>query len=87
MTKHDITLQVAEKTGYSKRESEQIVDGIFEVLKATVENGERIKIAGFGNFELRYKRKRIGRNPYNGESIMPPFLQPYCPMKITLAAA
>jgi integration host factor subunit alpha len=70
MTKADIVEKVAEKCGISKKDSIDMVESVFSVLKTTLENGEDIKISGFGKFEVKNKRERKGRNPQTGESII-----------------
>ena len=71
MTKADIIESVYEKVGgFSKKEAAEIVETVFNVVKETLERGEKIKISGFGNFVLRDKRQRQGRNPQTGEPIM-----------------
>jgi integration host factor subunit alpha len=69
MTKADIIEQIYEKVGFSKKESAEIVELVFDTMKETLEKGEKIKISGFGNFVVRQKRPRIGRNPQTGEEI------------------
>lgn len=69
MTKADIIEQIYEKVGFSKKESSEIVELVFDTLKETLEKGEKIKISGFGNFVVRSKRSRTGRNPQTGEAI------------------
>jgi len=69
MTKAEIVEQIYDKIGFSKRESAEIVDGVFEIMKDTLAGGEKIKISGFGNFVVRSKRQRIGRNPHTREAI------------------
>ena len=70
MTKAEIVQALyARVGGFSKRESAEIVEGIFEKLKETLGRGEKIKISGFGNFVLRDKRQRPGRNPQTGDPI------------------
>lgn len=69
MTKADIIEQIYEKVGFSKKESADIVELVFDIMKTTLENGEKIKISGFGNFVVRPKRPRIGRNPQTGQEI------------------
>lgn len=70
MTKADIVEQVYERLGgFSKKESADIVEMVFESIKETLENGEKIKISGFGNFVVRQKKERTGRNPQTGEEI------------------
>lgn len=69
MTKADIIEQIYEKVGFSKKESSEIVELVFDTIKETLERGEKIKISGFGNFIVRSKRSRTGRNPQTGEAI------------------
>jgi integration host factor subunit alpha len=69
MTKADIIEHVYEKVGLSKKESTRIVEMVFEIIKDTLERGEKIKISRFGNFVVREKRTRRGRNPQTGQEI------------------
>jgi len=70
MTKADIVETVYEKVGgFSKREAIDIVEAVFETVKATLEKGEKLKISGFGNFVVRDKKERVGRNPQTGKEI------------------
>lgn len=70
MTKVDIVDTVWPKlVGFSKKESAELVELVFETMKETLESGDKIKISGFGNFVVREKRKRIGRNPQTGDEI------------------
>ncbi len=69
MTKADLVENVYLKTGFSKKESAEIVEGVFELIKQSLEQGEKIKIAGFGNFVVKHKASRRGRNPQTGEEI------------------
>lgn len=70
MTKADIVERIYEKVGFSKKEATDVVESIFEIIKGHLEQGERIKISGFGNFVLNTKRPRKGRNPQTGEEIV-----------------
>lgn len=69
MTKADIIESVYEKVGFSKKESAELVELVFDLLKETLEKGDKVKISGFGNFQPRYKRSRPGRNPQSGQPI------------------
>jgi len=69
MTKADLVENIYLKTGFSKKESADIVEMVFDLMKDTLENGEKIKIAGFGNFVVKEKATRRGRNPQTGEEI------------------
>ncbi|UQA61146.1 integration host factor subunit alpha [Polyangium aurulentum] len=71
MTKAEIVQAVYSRLGgFSKKESADLVDLVFETMKETLGRGERIKISGFGNFVLRDKRQRQGRNPQTGSPIV-----------------
>ena len=69
MTKAEIIERIYEKIGFSKKESAEIVELVFETMKDTLSRGEKIKISGFGTFVVRQKRPRVGRNPQTGEEI------------------
>ncbi|MFO7983535.1 MAG: integration host factor subunit alpha [Desulfuromonadales bacterium] len=69
MTKADLIESVYLKTGFSKKESADIVEMVFDLMKETLESGEKIKIAGFGNFVVKEKSSRRGRNPQTGDEI------------------
>jgi integration host factor subunit alpha len=69
MTKADIIEAVYEQIGFSKKEAAEVVELVFETMKDTLADGEKIKISGFGNFMVRPKRARTGRNPQTGEQI------------------
>ncbi len=69
MTKAEIIESIYSKIGFSKKESSDLVELVFDTMKQTLEKGEKIKISGFGNFVVRQKRPRIGRNPQTGEEI------------------
>ncbi len=69
MTKADLVDVIHAKVGFSKKEAAEVVELVFDLIKETLERGEKIKVSGFGNFEVRGKRKRVGRNPQTGEVI------------------
>lgn len=70
MTKADIVENVYEKLSvYSKKEAAEIVEIVFEAIKETLAKGEKLKISGFGNFVVRQKASRLGRNPKTGDPI------------------
>jgi integration host factor subunit alpha len=69
VTKADIIESVYEKVGFSKKEAADVVEMVFDTIKETLERGEKIKISGFGNFIVREKKSRVGRNPQTGEEI------------------
>jgi integration host factor subunit alpha len=70
MTKSDMVEKIYEKIGFSKKESAELVEMVFDIIKSTLEVGEKIKIAGFGNFVVKEKADRRGRNPQTGEEIV-----------------
>ena len=70
MTKAEIVQAVYSRLGgFSKKESADLVDLVFETMKETLGRGEKIKISGFGNFVVRDKNARAGRNPQTGQEI------------------
>lgn len=69
ITKADIVETIYEKVGFSKKEATEIVEALFEIIKRQLEQGEKIKLSGFGNFVIHEKRPRKGRNPQTGEEI------------------
>ncbi|QHB17710.1 integration host factor subunit alpha [Mannheimia pernigra] len=69
LTKLEITENLIEKLDLEKRVAKQFVDLFFEEIRATLENGEEVKLSGFGNFFLREKKARPGRNPKTGENV------------------
>jgi integration host factor subunit alpha len=69
MTKADLIERIQANTGFTKKESADMLATVFSGMKCSLEDGEEIKIAGFGNFEINYKKDRIGRNPTTGEAL------------------
>lgn len=69
MTKIDIIQDVYERLGIPKKDSAKIVESVFELMKDSLAKGEKIKISGFGNFIVKEKKSRRGRNPQTGEEI------------------
>lgn len=70
MTKAEIIDQVYEKVGgFSKKESAEVVEAVFDTMKEVLAQGDKVKISGFGNFVVREKKQRVGRNPQTGEPI------------------
>ncbi len=70
MTKADMVKIICEKMGWALKESTEIVEQVFDIMKETLESGEKIKISRFGNFNIRAKRPRKGRNPQTGREIV-----------------
>lgn len=69
MTKADIAKRIQANTGMSKKDSLDMLELVLSILKDTLEAGEKIKISGFGNFEIKQKKDRKGRNPQTAETI------------------
>jgi integration host factor subunit alpha len=69
LTKADIADRLFEVVGLNKREAKEFVDEYFEAIREALERGENVKLSGFGNFQLRVKNQRPGRNPKTGEEI------------------
>lgn len=70
MTKIDIIQELYEKLNFSKKDAARIVESVFDIMKDALARGEKIKISGFGNFVVKEKKPRRGRNPQTGEEII-----------------
>jgi len=69
LTKAELAELLFDQVGLNKREAKDMVEAFFEVIRDALENGESVKLSGFGNFQLRDKPQRPGRNPKTGEAI------------------
>lgn len=69
MTKIDIIQNVCDKLGFSKKDSARIVESVFDIMKDELARGQKVKISGFGNFVVKEKNSRRGRNPQTGAEI------------------
>lgn len=69
LTKADIVERVYKEAGFSKKEAADMIDLVFKIIKDTLAKGEKVKISGFGNFSIRDKATRIGRNPQTGDAM------------------
>ena len=69
LTKAEMAERLFEEVGLNKREAKEFVDAFFDALRESLEKGKSIKLSGFGNFDLRQKNQRPGRNPKTGEEI------------------
>ncbi len=69
LTKAGMADQLFDELGLNKRESKEIVEAFFEEIRQSLESNQSVKISGFGNFDLRDKSERPGRNPKTGEEI------------------
>ena len=70
MTLADLVERIYENVGFSKKEAAEIVESVFEEMKQALQEGDKIKISGFGNFVVRRKAARKGRNPQTNETIV-----------------
>lgn len=69
LTKADMAELLFDQVGLNKREAKDMVEAFFEEIRLALESGDQVKLSGFGNFELRKKSERPGRNPKTGEEI------------------
>jgi len=69
MTKIDIIQNVCDKLGFSKKDAARIVESVFDIMKDELAKGLKVKISGFGNFVVKDKNSRRGRNPQTGAEI------------------
>lgn len=69
LTKAELAEKLFEELGLNKREAKELVELFFEEIRIALENGNQVKLSGFGNFDLRDKNQRPGRNPKTGEEI------------------
>ncbi len=69
MTKADLVETIYNRVGFSKKESAELVEAVFDEIKKALVSGEKVKFSGFGNFIVRQKNARKGRNPQTGEEI------------------
>ncbi|WP_343227783.1 integration host factor subunit alpha [Pseudoxanthomonas sp. PXM05] len=69
LTKAEMAERLFDEVGLNKREAKEFVDAYFDVLRDALEQGRQVKLSGFGNFDLRRKNQRPGRNPKTGEEI------------------
>lgn len=69
LTKAEMAEWLFQELGLNKREAKEFVDAFFEAIRSSLEDGHQVKLSGFGNFDLRDKNERPGRNPKTGEEI------------------
>ena len=69
MTKAEIVEMVHRSSNLSKSEALELTELVFETIKESLERGEEVKLPGFGNFSVREKKARVGRNPKTGEEM------------------
>ena len=70
LTKAELADLLFEQLGLNKREAKAFIDSFFDLITADVAKGEDVKISGFGNFQVKTKQERPGRNPRTGESVL-----------------
>ena len=69
LTKAEMAERLFEDLGLNMREAKELVEAFFEEIRMSLEAGQQVKLSGFGNFDLRDKNQRPGRNPKTGEEI------------------
>lgn len=69
VTRADLTEAVYQEVGFSRKSSAEMVDVVFEEILTHLERGKNVKLSSFGNFSLRQKEERMGRNPKTGEEV------------------
>ena len=69
LTKADMAERLYDEVGLNKREAKEFVDAFFDAIRQSLEQGRQVKLSGYGNFDLRRKNERPGRNPKTGEEI------------------
>lgn len=81
LTRADLTESVYQEVGLARKTSAELVDAVFEEILQNLERGKNIKLSSFGNFSLRQKAERMGRNPKTGEEV------PITPRKVLVFKA
>jgi len=69
LTKADLANTLFNEVGLNKREAREFIDNYFDVIRDSLESGDGVKLSGFGNFQLRDKKTRPGRNPKTGKEV------------------
>ena len=72
MNKTELIAAVAEKTGLTKKDAERVVNATFETIAQNLAAGNKVQVSGFGNFEVKAREARVGRNPRTKETIQIP---------------
>ena len=72
MNKTELIAAVAEKTGMTKKDAERVIHATFESVTEALAKGDKVAVSGFGNFEVKAREARVGRNPRTKESIQIP---------------
>ena len=72
MNKTELIAAAAERSGMTKKDAEQVIGAAFDVIIAQLQKGEKVQISGFGTFEVKARKERVGRNPLTGEAVQIP---------------
>ncbi len=72
MNKNDLVATVAERAGLTKKDSEKAVNAVIDSIQDALKQGDKVALVGFGTFEVRARKPRMGRNPQTGQSIKIP---------------
>ncbi|HEV8571838.1 MAG TPA: HU family DNA-binding protein [Actinomycetota bacterium] len=72
VNKNDLVAEVSDRTGLPRADVARVVDTATEVIKTSVSRGKRVALVGFGTFERRQRRQRVGRNPHTGQAVRIP---------------
>ena len=72
MNKTELIAAVAERSGMTKKDAERVINATFETVTASLATGEKVAVSGFGNFEVKAREARVGRNPRTKETIQIP---------------
>ena len=72
MNKTELIAAAAERSGITKKDAEQVIGAAFDVIIAQLQKGEKVQISGFGTFEVKQRKERVGRNPHTGEAVQIP---------------
>jgi DNA-binding protein HU-beta len=72
MNKTELVALVAERSGMTKKDTERVVSTLFDTIAAQLRDGEKVQITGFGNFEIKEREARVGRNPRTKEAVQIP---------------
>lgn len=70
MNKADLVAKVADKTGFKKKEAELALDAVLEIIEKALVDGDSVRLIGFGTFETRDRKARMGRNPQKPENVI-----------------
>ena len=75
MNKPELIAAAAQKTGLPKKDAEALVNAVLDTIATTLAAGEKVQLSGFGNFEVKTREARVGRNPHTKEAIQIPATQ------------